>query len=65
MKKRKYIDQAKCIHDELTDSLKKKNPNVTHYVSLLNAELASLRQPKNQEQNVRKLYNNAITISAR
>ena len=57
--------QAKRIHTELTNSLKNKNPNVLHCVSLLNAEKAALNQKKYQEDDVRKLYNDAITMSAR
>eukprot|EP00957_Ditylum_brightwellii_P133395 10170573-Ditylum_brightwellii.AAC.1 len=53
-KKRKYIARAKCIHKELTNSLKNKNPNIMHYVSLLNAEKAALKQKKNQEDDVKK-----------
>eukprot|EP00957_Ditylum_brightwellii_P087101 6629278-Ditylum_brightwellii.AAC.1 len=63
-KKRKYRAQAKRIHKELTISLKNKNPNILHYVSLLNAEKAALKQKKNNED-VRKLYNDAINLSAR
>eukprot|EP00957_Ditylum_brightwellii_P147968 11266751-Ditylum_brightwellii.AAC.1 len=48
-KERKYMSQAKCIHKELTNSLKNKNPNVLHYLSLLNAEKAALKQKKYQE----------------
>eukprot|EP00957_Ditylum_brightwellii_P019840 1497464-Ditylum_brightwellii.AAC.1 len=57
-KKRKHMAQANCIHRELTNFLRNKNPNVLHYVSLLNAEKAALAQ-KNQED-VKKLYNDAI-----
>eukprot|EP00957_Ditylum_brightwellii_P206079 15346708-Ditylum_brightwellii.AAC.1 len=64
MKTRKYMVQARHIHKELANCLKEKNPNILHYVSLLNAEKAALIQKKNQED-VRKLYNDAITISAR
>eukprot|EP00957_Ditylum_brightwellii_P116178 8861889-Ditylum_brightwellii.AAC.1 len=64
-KERKYMAQANRIHNKLTNSLKNKNPNVLHYVSLLNAEKAALKQKKNQEDDVRKLYNDAIIMSAR
>jgi len=63
-KDRKYMAQAKRMHKELTDSLKNKNPNILHYVSLLNAEKAALKQKRNQDD-VRKLYNDAIIMSAR
>eukprot|EP00957_Ditylum_brightwellii_P002908 222295-Ditylum_brightwellii.AAC.1 len=63
-KERKYMTQAKRIHKELTNSLKNKNLNVLHYVSLLNAEKAALKQKQYQEDDVRKLYNDAITMSA-
>eukprot|EP00957_Ditylum_brightwellii_P017018 1283380-Ditylum_brightwellii.AAC.1 len=56
--------QAKSIHKELTNSLKNKNPNVLHHVSLLNAEKAVLKQKRNQDD-VRKMYNDAIAMSAR
>eukprot|EP00957_Ditylum_brightwellii_P088812 6763473-Ditylum_brightwellii.AAC.1 len=59
-KKRQYMSQAKHIHKGLTNSLNNKNPNVLHYVSLLDAEKAALTQKKNQED-VRKLYFAAIT----
>eukprot|EP00957_Ditylum_brightwellii_P176906 13475259-Ditylum_brightwellii.AAC.1 len=59
-----YMAQAKRIHKDLTNLLKNKNPNVMHYVSLLNAERAALNQKKNQDD-VRKLYNDAISMSAR
>eukprot|EP00957_Ditylum_brightwellii_P115952 8844389-Ditylum_brightwellii.AAC.1 len=62
-KKRKYTAQAKPIHKELTNSLKNKNPNALHYVSLLNAEKAALTHKKNQEDDVRKQYNDAISMS--
>eukprot|EP00957_Ditylum_brightwellii_P137246 10464012-Ditylum_brightwellii.AAC.1 len=64
-KKKQYMAQARDIHKELTNSLKKKNPNVLHYVSLLNAEKAALTYKKNQEDGVRKMYNDAIGMSAR
>mmetsp|Transcript_12853 Transcript_12853/g.18977 ORF Transcript_12853/g.18977 Transcript_12853/m.18977 type:complete len:125 (-) Transcript_12853:49-423(-) len=57
--------QVKRIDKDLTNSLKNKNPNVLHYVSLLNAEKAALNQKKNQDDDVRKLYNDAISMSAR
>eukprot|EP00957_Ditylum_brightwellii_P015086 1138090-Ditylum_brightwellii.AAC.1 len=56
--------QAKGIHKELIDSLDNKNPNVLRYVCLLNAEKAALKQKKTQEE-IRKLYNDAIRTSAR
>eukprot|EP00957_Ditylum_brightwellii_P211518 15366267-Ditylum_brightwellii.AAC.2 len=62
-KERKYMVQAKPIHKELTNSPKNKNPSILHYVSSLNAEKVSLKQKKSQE--VRKLYNDALTMSAR
>jgi len=57
--------QVKRIDKELTNSFKNKNANVLHYVSLLNAERAALTRTKNQEDDARKLYNDAISISAR
>eukprot|EP00957_Ditylum_brightwellii_P132700 10119160-Ditylum_brightwellii.AAC.1 len=53
-KKRKYIAQAKRIHKELNNSLKNKNPNSLHCLSLLNAEKAALTNKKNREDDVRK-----------
>eukprot|EP00957_Ditylum_brightwellii_P110778 8449312-Ditylum_brightwellii.AAC.1 len=64
-KKKQYMAQVKRIDKELTNSLKNKNANVLHYVSLLNAERAALTRTKNQEDDARKLYNDAISISAR
>eukprot|EP00957_Ditylum_brightwellii_P069413 5269955-Ditylum_brightwellii.AAC.1 len=64
-KKKQYMTQAKCIHKELINSLKNKNPNIFHYTSLLNAEKAALKQKKYQEDDTRKLYNAAINMSAR
>eukprot|EP00957_Ditylum_brightwellii_P181612 13834130-Ditylum_brightwellii.AAC.1 len=64
-KKRKYMTLAKPIHKELTNSLKNKNPNGLHCVSLLNAEKAALTHKKNQEDDVRKQYNDAISVAAR
>uniref|UniRef100_A0A7S4V0M1 Uncharacterized protein n=1 Tax=Ditylum brightwellii TaxID=49249 RepID=A0A7S4V0M1_9STRA len=64
-KKRKYTAKANRIRKELTASLNKKNPNVFHYVSILNAEHAASEQKKNQEEIVCQLYNDAIAISAR
>eukprot|EP00957_Ditylum_brightwellii_P206729 15349699-Ditylum_brightwellii.AAC.1 len=63
-KRRHYMAQAKLIHKEFTKSLKNKNPNVLHYVILLKAEQAALKRKRDQE-NVRKLYNDAITTAAR
>eukprot|EP00957_Ditylum_brightwellii_P077627 5899687-Ditylum_brightwellii.AAC.1 len=62
-KERKYMAQAKCIHKDLTNSLKNKSPNVLHYVSSLNGEKDALKQKRNQE-NMKKLYNDAIIMSA-
>eukprot|EP00957_Ditylum_brightwellii_P187795 14299205-Ditylum_brightwellii.AAC.1 len=61
--KRKYMDQAKRIHKELTNLLKNKNQNILHCVSLLDAEKAALKQKRNPED-LRKLYNDAIVMSA-
>jgi len=63
-KRRHYMAQAKLIRKEFTKSLKNKNPNVLHYVILLKAEQAALKRKRDQE-NVRKLYNDAITTAAR
>eukprot|EP00957_Ditylum_brightwellii_P124924 9523528-Ditylum_brightwellii.AAC.1 len=54
--------QVKCIHKELTNSLNNKNPNILHYVSLLNAEKGALKLKRNKED-ARKLYNDVITMS--
>jgi len=64
-KKTKYMAQAKRIHKELTNSLKNKNPNSLHCLSLLNAEKAALTNKKNREDDVRKQYNDAISMSTR
>lgn len=63
-KKKQYMAQANQIYKALTKSLKKKNPNILHYVSLMNAEKAALKQKKSKKD-VIKLYNGAIRISAR
>eukprot|EP00957_Ditylum_brightwellii_P161095 12265330-Ditylum_brightwellii.AAC.1 len=63
-KKKQYMAQAKGIHKELTNLLENKNPNILHCVCLLDAEKAALKKKTNQKD-VRKLYNDVITVSAR
>jgi len=64
-KKSKYIAEAKRLRKVLVFSLKKGNPNVSHYVSLLNAEHAALKEKKNKEKTVDTLYKDAILSSTR
>eukprot|EP00957_Ditylum_brightwellii_P173846 13235051-Ditylum_brightwellii.AAC.1 len=63
-KKKQYMAQVKCVHKELVNTLKNKNPNILHHISLLSAEKAVLKQKKYQKDDVRKLYNNVISMSA-
>eukprot|EP00957_Ditylum_brightwellii_P106741 8143546-Ditylum_brightwellii.AAC.1 len=63
-KTKKYKTRAKILRKKLTASFKRGNPNVVHYVCLLNAEHAAIDQKKDAKD-VCKLYNDAIVISAR
>jgi len=64
-KKGEYRTQANHIRKKLISSLKSGNPNIIHYVSLLNAENAAVENKKNQQEHAIKLYKSAIITSAR
>ena len=61
-KKRKYAVAARKVHRQLEACLKKGNPNVRHYVTILDAEFAVLRGKRDDAE---RLYQSAILHSSR
>jgi tetratricopeptide (TPR) repeat protein len=61
-KKHKYIKRAKQITAKIKSWVKKGNPNVNHYIMLLDAEKAALY---GQHGMARTLYSQAISTASR